>query len=211
MFNYVNDYTGAQGTSYHESDWEVDNQDYNQEIDEMSALLEGSNSEENLDLECYLHKMFFANAWNTAGRVQDKVDLMEEREKRTLIDNRTYYHKLRGEAIKRMQSWEDQVHLGLMTRKEALNRLYRALGKATKLLNNRKLLLRSGHTWTGMAALKNNILSLLENLGEQKLERNYVKFKDIILDHTYTEEAARQERIGNDWRDEIRTLFYQID
>jgi hypothetical protein len=190
---------------------EYDLQGDDAKVDNLEDYYLPSGSEERLNAACLDHKDHFRSAWSTACRVQDKIDLQNEKEKRTLIDNRAYFHKVRGQWVQTMHFWEDQVLLGQLEKREIIIRLTKIINWCNKRLKNRQLLQRSGHTWSGVAAVKNNALSIMENMGMKVSLSAYVKYNGKILDHVYTEESARQERSGEDWKREIETCFYGID
>ena len=162
------------------------------------------------DEEIKAHKDFFQIPWNKAEMAQSKIDLLEtETEKnRAKIDNLMHFKNVRGDAIKKYQHLEDMAKMGVLSNKHVVREYYKGLSKCDKLLRNRDLLIRSGHSWSGIAALKNNLLSLLQNMGEMVQDKAYVTYQGKVIDHEYTNEVAREERDGQMWQQEILMHFY---
>jgi hypothetical protein len=196
-------------TEYNDSDWEASAPFIEgREVEYIFEAFNGQTKEEQWDEEHRASKSMFLMAWSVASRVQEKVDLLDEGAKQTLIENRAYFKGVREEFISHLHYLEDNID-NEEDKMRLLVLLERTVHRCRVLLADSKKLLTSGHSWSGVAALKNNALSIAENLGEEIPGHAWVRFNGRLIDHEYTN--PRQDRDGDDWRTEIRTSFYGMD
>jgi hypothetical protein len=170
------------------------------------------------DEEHAAQKALFTMGWSKAEMVQMKLDMLEEETKvnRAKVDNLAQRKKERSDLIKSFQNMEDMVMLGQLPRKTAVGRLYAYVRRCDVLLKDSKKLNKSGHSFSGIAALKNNALSILANMGERVADSAYIMGRDystkkmVIIDHEYTEETRREEHDGEAWKNEVMMHLYDL-
>lgn len=127
--------------------------------------------------------------------------------KRNNIDNRAYYKAYLLEQVKTLQTSEDLAMLGIIDMKRHKARLWKVVTHCNKLLTDRKARNKRGFTWTSVAALKNNALSLLENVGVKVGAKTWARnFQKQIVD--FEEPQYNPDKTGEDWNDEVRMEWY---
>ena len=157
--------------------------------------------------------------------------------KRCNIMNRAFFKERALVACRYLQSREDLYLAGEIRRKEHIGLLLKSLTKAEILVVNKSYRDRLGWTWKSCAALKNNILSLLENAGVTQVQRSKkggqfiegnpnnrlpllslaklysrTDFKDPtspIVDFEFGK--YNPDKTGIDWNADVRANLYGLD
>lgn len=184
---------------------------------------------------CASARAFFMTAWARADMVQLKLEKLEENGiNQGQVRNRQYAKAQRLEKLHWAHVAQDMVNVGMMPRYVAMRKLDEMCKDLKFLLSKQGRGLRGAHTWAQLAGLYNNLLSVLQDLDRpvwvKKQKKvmpmskalrlcsfpcNYITdFNGKVIDHDCPEEvlvAARQERDGDDWQEEIRRMFYGID
>lgn len=212
---------------YNSSDWQVRDSDTEGcEVDYIFDSIEHVEThEERYQTEWELQKAFFMAPWSRACMIVDRLDRMAHREagekaspsaverayrKRNNIDNRAPLKDELLQYVRKLQYQEDLLALGVGTSEQFKKHLWNVVARADQLLRDRKARMGKGYTYTSVAALKNNALSLLENQGVS-IGHYIWKYNDKgeIID--FSEGNGRQDRVGLEWADEIRSMFYNVD
>lgn len=177
-----------------------------------------------------MNKAFYMQAWNAAGRAEELIykqclrklkdkgiseptakQLEAEDKSRCEIEHRSPMKKELLQICQDLQTSEDLVLMGSKDKEDHLQRLWFHWKRCNYLLNNKRQRIHSGHSWKSVAALFNNILSMLENMGIKVDARRYKRDQYTegkpIVDFTWNDDA-QQTKDGLDWADEVRAETY---
>jgi len=188
--------------------------------------------------ECVLHKAAFMETWSSMERamfreenamrrdmglgsidpelasdeVMDPKKMELAMRKRANVYNRTFFKERAMATCRALQLSEDLYLKGEISRSVHTARLNKVLMQCVALLKNNKERARRGHTWLTVAALKNNVLSLMENIGIEVKNWQWARNSydnNKIVDFEFPQ--YNPDKTQDDWNKDILALFYEVN
>lgn len=184
------------------------------------------------DEELGAQKAFFMKAWSASQRAEELIGRQALRElarkgvlqptpkdfkmadrQRCNIENCGAAKDELFGMLKYLQASEDLVLMGAKDRSFHINELSSVYRQCRVLLTYVGLRERFGFSWKSLAALHNNVLSLMENMKlpvkDRYYKRNQFAEGKPIVDFEFNDDAE-QTKDGLQWNEQMRWLYYEL-